>query len=106
MGLGTVMKVEHRTVTMLFLATGEIRTYARQTAPLSRVTFAPGDTLVDHDGRGLIVQSVSEQDGLLTYTGTDEDGKAAQLKEGQLNNFIQLIYRFNDLSCSLILFCT
>ena len=90
MGLGTVMKVEHRTVTMLFLATGEIRTYARQTAPLSRVTFAPGDTLLDHDGRGLIVESVSEQDGLLTYTGTDEDGKAAQLEEGQLNNFIQL----------------
>ena len=90
MGLGTVMKVEHRTVTMLFLATGEIRTYARQTAPLSRVSFVPGDTLLDHDGRGLIVESVSETDGLLTYTGTDEDGKTVQLEEGQLNNFIQL----------------
>jgi len=90
MGLGTVMKVEHRTVTMLFLATGEVRTYAKQTAPLSRVSFVPGDSLLDHDGRGLIVASVSEQDGLLTYTGTDEDGQPAQLEEGQLNNFIQL----------------
>ena len=90
MGLGTVMKVEHRTVTLLFLATGEIRTYAKQTAPLSRVTFAPGDTVLDHEGRGLIVGSVTEQDGLLTYAGTDEDGQAAQLNEGQLNNFIQL----------------
>jgi len=90
MGLGTVMKVEHRTVTLLFLATGEIRTYAKQTAPLSRVTFAPGDTVLDHENRGLIVESVTEQDGLLTYTGIDEDGQAAQLKEGQLNNFIQL----------------
>ncbi|HED18326.1 MAG TPA: RNA polymerase-associated protein RapA, partial [Gammaproteobacteria bacterium] len=90
MGLGTVMKVEHRTVTMLFLATGEIRTYAKQTAPLSRVSFVPGDTLLDHNGRGLIVESVSEQDGLLTYTGTDEDGKTVQLEEGRLNNFIQL----------------
>jgi len=90
MGLGTVMKVEHRTVTLLFLATGEIRTYARQTAPLSRVTFVPGDTVLDHDGHGLIVGSVSEQDGLLTYAGTDEDGNPAQLEEAQLNNFIQL----------------
>ena len=90
MGLGTVMKVEHRTVTLLFLATGEIRTYAKQTAPLSRVTFAPGDTVLDHEDRGLIVESVTEQDGLLTYTGIDEDGQAVQLKEGQLNNFIQL----------------
>lgn len=90
MGLGTVMKVEHRTVTLLFLATGEIRTYAKQTAPLSRVNFAPGDTVLDHEGRGLIVESVTEQDGLLTYAGTDEGGQAAQLKEGRLNNFIQL----------------
>jgi len=90
MGLGTVMKVEHRTVTMLFLATGEIRTYARQTAPLSRVSFVPGDTLLDHDGRGLMVESVSETDGLLTYTGTDEEGKTVQLEEAHLNNFIQL----------------
>ncbi len=90
MGLGTVMKVEHRTVTLLFLVTGEIRTYARQTAPLSRVTFVPGDTVLDHEGRGLIVESVSEQDGLLTYAGTDEDGNPAQLEEAQLNNFIQL----------------
>ncbi len=90
MGLGTVMKVEHRTVTMLFLATGDIRTYAKQTAPLSRVSFVPGDTVLDHEGRGLIIESVSEQDGLLTYAGTDEDGNPAQLEEGRLNNFIQL----------------
>ena len=31
MGLGTVLSVEHRTVTVLFMATGETRTYARET---------------------------------------------------------------------------
>ena len=90
MGLGTVMKVEHRTVTMLFLATGDIRTYARQTAPLSRVRFVPGDTILDHEGRGLRVESVSEQEGLLTYHGIDEDGRPVRLEEGKLSNFIQL----------------
>ena len=35
LGLGTVMNVEHRTVTLLFLASGETRTYAKQTAPLN-----------------------------------------------------------------------
>ena len=46
MGLGTILKVEHRTVTVLFLSTGETRTYARETAPLTRVAFRAGDT--DH----------------------------------------------------------
>jgi len=90
MGLGTVMKVEHRTVTLLFLATGDIRTYARQTAPLSRVRFVPGDTILDHEDHGLRVASVSEQDGLLTYHGIDEDGRTVRLEEGKLSNFIQL----------------
>jgi len=90
LGLGTVMNVEHRTVTLLFLASGETRTYAKQTAPLSRVAFAPGDTALSHDGLGFIVESVTERDGLLTYAGTDEQGSRVALEEGQLNNFIQL----------------
>ena len=40
MGLGTILTVEHRTVTVHFLATGEMRTYAKQTAPLTRVAFS------------------------------------------------------------------
>jgi len=90
LGLGTVISVEHRTVTLLFLASGETRTYARQTAPLSRVAFVPGDTVLSHDGLGFIVESVTEQDGLLSYAGTDEQGNRVALEEGQLNNFIQL----------------
>ena len=43
MGLGTILTVEDRTLTVLFLATGETRTYAKQTAPLTRVMFSIGD---------------------------------------------------------------
>ncbi len=90
LGLGTVMSVEHRTVTLLFLASGETRTYAKQTAPLSRVAFAPGDAVLSHEGLGIIVESVTERDGLITYTGITEQGRRVTLEEGQLNNFIQL----------------
>ncbi len=90
MGLGTVLSLEHRTVTVLFLATGETRTYARQSAPLTRVAFGPGDSVRAHEGWTLRIESVSEDAGLLTYVGTKEDGSRAQLPEGQLDNLIRL----------------
>lgn len=90
MGLGTVLSVEHRTVTIHFLATGETRTYAKQSAPLTRVSFAPGDSIRAHEGWDLNVQSVSEQCGLLTYHGTRKDGSPGELSEAQLDNFLQL----------------
>lgn len=90
MGLGTILSVEHRTVTVLFLATGETRTYAKQTAPLTRVAFTRGDQIRGHEGWFLNVESVEEQDGLLTYIGTKEDGSPTELEEGQLDNLIQL----------------
>jgi len=90
MGLGTVMSADFRTVTLLFLATGERRVYAKQTAPLTRVRFAPGDSVQSHEGWALTVADVQERNGLLTYVGTRKDGAPAQLEEGQLDNFIQL----------------
>ena len=90
MGLGTVQTVEHRTVTLLFPATGETRIYARETAPLTRVRFAPGDTVLSQKGWGLTVETVTEADGLLTYNGVNEDEHPASLDESQLNHFIQL----------------
>jgi ATP-dependent helicase HepA len=90
MGLGTVLAVEPRTVTIVFLASGETRTYAKQSAPLNRVAFAAGDRVRSHDGRTLTIASVREHDGLLTYTGSDEHGSPAELQEGQLDNFLQL----------------
>ncbi|HED52547.1 MAG TPA: RNA polymerase-associated protein RapA [Gammaproteobacteria bacterium] len=90
LGLGTVLSVAHRTVTVLFMATGDTRTYARETAPLTRVQFVPGDTVVDADGNALTVETIEEHDGLFTYIGHDEAGQPAQMTESQLNNFIQL----------------
>ncbi len=90
MGLGTVLSADARTVTVLFLATGELRTYSRQTAPLTRVAFVPGDRVRSHEGWSLEVQAVVEREGLLTYQGRREDGGEAELPEGELDNFMQL----------------
>ncbi len=90
LGLGTVVLVEFRTVNIVFLASGETRTYAKQTAPLTRIVFAKGDKAQSHEGWSLSIESVEENNGLLTYYGHRDDGTLAQLEEGQLDNFIQL----------------
>ncbi len=90
LGLGTVVTVDLRTINMVFLASGETRAYAKQTAPLNRVMFAAGDSVNSHEGWTLNITSVQEHEGLLTYYGVDDAGSEARLEEGELDNFIQL----------------
>ena len=90
LGLGTVLSVDLRTVTLLFLASGETRTYSMQTAPLTRVVFASGDRIRSHEGRALTVVHVNEEDGLLTYSCTDDAGDSVELPEGSLDSHLQL----------------
>jgi len=90
MGLGTIMSTEHRTVTVHYPATDEIRTYAKQTAPLTRVRFVPGDVIKSQDDWSLTVTSVSHDEGILTYFGIRDDGEEHYLLESSLNNLIQL----------------
>ncbi|VAW51779.1 RNA polymerase associated protein RapA [hydrothermal vent metagenome] len=90
MGLGTILTVEERTLTVLFLATGETRTYAKLTAPLTRVMFSIGDTINSHDNIKITVKDISENHGLLTYKGTDTNGNNQTIEEAGLDNFIQL----------------
>ncbi|MGD8567784.1 MAG: RNA polymerase-associated protein RapA [Gammaproteobacteria bacterium] len=89
-GLGTVLKTDHRSVSVVFISTGETRTYAKETAPLSRARFAKDDVIRSHEGWSLTVQSVEEVNGLLTYHGIRDNGTSASLHEGELDNFIQL----------------
>jgi len=90
LGLGTVLEVEHRQITVVFLATGETRIYAKETAPLTRVAFMPGDLITSHEGWQLRIDKVHEEDGLLSYFGKREDtGKQTILVEAGLDNFLQ-----------------
>jgi ATP-dependent helicase HepA len=90
LGLGMVIEVEHRTVGIVFPATGETRIYARADAPLTRVRFRSGDWVERQDGEVLRVVELSETNGLFVYHCEDEHGNPVKLPEGRLSNFLQL----------------
>ena len=50
LGLGVVVGVDQRTVTLLFPAADEQRVYAFASAPLTRVLFNAGDHIKSHEG--------------------------------------------------------
>jgi len=77
LGLGTVVALDPRMVTLLYPATGENRLYARNDSPITRVMFNPGDTITSHEGWQLKVDEVKEENGLLAYTGTRLDTEEA-----------------------------
>ncbi|MFQ9949461.1 MAG: RNA polymerase-associated protein RapA [Escherichia coli] len=93
MGLGTVVAVDARTVTLLFPSTGENRLYARSDSPVTRVMFNPGDTITSHDGWQMQVEEVKEENGLLTYIGTrlDTEESGVALREVFLDS--KLVFR-------------
>ena len=90
MGLGTVLAVEHRTVSILFHATGENRTYAKESAPLTRIRFNIGDQISDIHKRNLIVKNVIEEGSLIIYQVKTADDKLEFLEERDLDTSIQL----------------
>ena len=69
LGLGTVIAIEGRMLTLLFPASGETRHYAQQEAPLTRVSFNSGDEVKSAEGFSMLVQDVTEQQQLLSYHG-------------------------------------
>ncbi len=89
LGLGLVLEVSFNRVTVLFLATGAKRIYAQDNAPLTRVRFAVGDVIESTDNVKMTVTKVTQQQGLLIYTGVTETGEAVTLEEMDLNHHIQ-----------------
>ena len=61
LGLGVVVELEGRRVTLAFPAVEEERTYARDGAPLSRLRFKVGDRISTVDKMELVVTAVNEQ---------------------------------------------
>lgn len=90
LGLGTIIEVEHRQIAIVFMATGDTRRYAKETAPLTRVAFVAGDTVSSHEGWQLEISSLDVEDGVIAYIGTRRDtGEATVLDEGDLDNFLR-----------------
>ena len=90
MGLGIVLSSEERTVKISFPATGEVRVYAKQAAPLTRIIFNIGDEISTEDGLTIIVDSIIDDEGLIIYQGINEVGEQLTISEDCLANTIQL----------------
>lgn len=69
LGLGVIVEVESKTVTCFFPAAKVDRRYGAQTAPLRRIKFIPGDEVKAQDGTSFILESISEDQGIVTYHG-------------------------------------
>jgi ATP-dependent helicase HepA len=89
LGLGLILDVAHKRVTVLFLACDERRMYAQDNAPLTRVRFSPGDVIESIDEEKVTVTRLIEEEGLITYFGNDQDGYEVELDEVELNHHIQ-----------------
>ena len=74
LGLGIIKELDYRLVTVEYPAVEEERTYAKNNAPLSRVTFDSGDTIRTADEMELVVTEVNELNGLKVYMAHPKDG--------------------------------
>ncbi|MGR2740440.1 RNA polymerase-associated protein RapA [Billgrantia sp. Q4P2] len=89
LGLGTILSCDHRSVTVLFGASQETRTYSSRQAPLTRVAFGSGDRIQSAEGWSLTVDDSKEVDGLIVYIGEDDQGELRELPEARLADTMQ-----------------
>ncbi|MBZ9612261.1 RNA polymerase-associated protein RapA [Rheinheimera maricola] len=89
LGLGTIVALEGRHLTLLFPASGETRLYAQAEAPLTRVQFNVGDEIASADGFKLLISAIKQQHDNLVYCGSRlDDGSYIELRETFLDHFI------------------
>jgi ATP-dependent helicase HepA len=84
LGIGSIIRVEHRHVGCYFQLAGEERTYSRLEAPLTRVKFNPGDEIQTLDGITLLVTSMVDREGIFIYHG-DYQGTNTAVIETELD---------------------
>ena len=89
LGLGIVVEVAHRRVTMSFPAADEKRVYAIDNAPLSRVRYEVGQKISNTEGHQLLINEVAEHNDCLIYLGSDENDQVMVVPEMELNSFVQ-----------------
>ena len=89
LGLGLILEVSFKRVTVLFLASDERRIYASDNAPLTRVSFAVGDIIESIDEEKITISRLIHKDGLIIYVGNNASGDEIHLEEIELNHHIQ-----------------
>src|SRR5258706_7911800 len=80
LGLGTVLRVDGRTVQLAFPASGLVRQYAAQSAPLARAEFRAGERIAGN-GHAFTIERVERDGNVLCYFGAGHS-----LREGELDD--------------------
>ena len=91
LGLGVLMAVDFRSVTVLFPAVQEERNYAISQNALTRLQLSEGEVAPHVDGWQITVEEIEQQDGLITYSGPRADtGEMAAIVEVALDHSVKL----------------
>ena len=90
LGLGMVIAIDGRFVTVQFPAAEEERVYAVNNSPLARVIYEVGETVHDQDQLPFQVLEVEDLEGLQCYLVADTSGTQRMLPETQISGLVLL----------------
>lgn len=79
LGVGKVTEVSKGKVRITFPLSDEVRLYSSESAPLLRTVFKVGHTIIDQQGKELLIEEVAREDGLYIYIGADREIGEAEL---------------------------
>jgi ATP-dependent helicase HepA len=86
LGIGIVIGTNKNRVQIHFPKAEEKREYALGSAPLRRVIFKPGDTIVDTHQRSLIIERIQDNGELFLFIGKDGTLSEAELGDVSLTH--------------------
>ncbi|MDD4969262.1 MAG: RNA polymerase-associated protein RapA [Paludibacter sp.] len=81
LGVGILTEANYRQIHIYFPLSNEKRLYSVESAPLHRVVFKPGDTILDTKNQPLLIKQVELEGKLYMYYGQDR-----KLSEADLGN--------------------
>jgi len=84
LGLGVVVQLEGRRLTVHYHAADATRVYASDSAPLRRLVCKPGEAVVSKSGFGMVIARVQQRNGLFYYVGRSEGGQELIIPETEL----------------------
>jgi len=94
LGIGQVIKMDLRTITLLFLVSGEQRIYnSKDEPPLDRYILKIGEKATSIKGVSLFIEEITEENGLLYYRSKDKVISEASLgfRQQSEENFTEVL---------------
>ena len=88
LGIGIITEISKGKVQMYFPTAGETRLYAIESAPLRRVIFKRGDTVVDSQGKSMLIEKFEIEDDLYVYFGQGRTLNEAEIRTGTTTNSV------------------